>query len=71
MENVSITPCLVNVRDVGRMLGISGRTVWKLLKNGQFPEPVRIGRSTRWRVSDVEEHIRKLAEERPERRTEA
>ena len=71
MENANITPCLVNVCDVGRMLGISGRTVWKLLQHGQFPEPVHIGRSTRWRVSDVEEHIRKLAEERGERRTDA
>ena len=63
MENTNITPSLVNVRGAACMLSISDRAVWRLLKDGRFPTPVRIGRATRWRVVDLEEYIRKLAEE--------
>ena len=42
---------------IARMLGISERTVWRLLSAGQIVHPVRIGGSVRWRVTAVEEWI--------------
>ena len=30
-------------------------TIYRLMRNGQFPEPIRIGaRAVRWRASDLE-----------------
>ena len=58
-----ITPSLVDVRGAARILSISERAVWRLLKNGQFPQPVHIGRTTRWRTTDLEDFISRLAEE--------
>ena len=37
----------------------------KLIKNGQFPKPVKLGRSSRWRKSEVEAWMQeRMAESR-------
>jgi excisionase family DNA binding protein len=53
----SETKALLNADEVAAMLGISERTLWRLLSAGKVPEPVRFGRSTRWRLADVKEWI--------------
>src|SRR4051794_30453846 len=55
MSNETIT--LLNAEEVAAMLGVSERTLWRLLSAGKFPKPVRFGRSTRWRLADVREWI--------------
>ena len=46
-------PMLVNVGEVARMLSVSARTVWSLVRAGDLPV-VRIGkRSTRFDPADV------------------
>jgi predicted DNA-binding transcriptional regulator AlpA len=36
------------------MLPISPNTVWRLVRNGQFPKPVKLGpNSTAWRFAEV------------------
>jgi len=46
---------LIRLADVCELLGMSRSTVYKLLSEGRFPEPVRVGvRSVRWRVDAVE-----------------
>lgn len=49
---------LLGVRDVANRLGVSTRQVWKLVRLGRLPAPVRLGRSVRWRESDISEFIR-------------
>ncbi|MGO9597026.1 MAG: helix-turn-helix transcriptional regulator [Isosphaeraceae bacterium] len=51
------TKTLLNAEEVAAMLGVSERTLWRLLSAGRVPKPVRFGRSTRWRLADVEEWI--------------
>ena len=51
------TKTLLSADEVAAMLNISERTLWRLLSAGKVPEPVRFGRSTRWRLSDVREWI--------------
>jgi prophage regulatory protein len=45
---------LITVKIVMDRLGISRTTVWKMVKDGQFPPPVRVspGRVA-WRENDV------------------
>ena len=45
---------LLNVTDVANRLRLSTRQVWKLADSGHMPKPVRIGRSVRWRASDID-----------------
>ena len=39
------------------MLGISKRTLWRLLSSKQIPEPIRIGGNVRWLLQNVEQWI--------------
>jgi len=45
---------LVNANEVARLLSISSRTLWKLASAGRVPEPVRLGRSVRWRAGELQ-----------------
>ena len=49
---------LLNVKDVAARLRISTRQCWKMLSSGKLVEPVRLGRSVRWRALDIDEFIR-------------
>ncbi len=51
------TPMLLNAEELARLMQISERTLWRLLSAGKVPQPVRIGRNTRWRAAEVREWI--------------
>ena len=51
------TPVLLTADEVAAMLGVSERTLWRLLSAGKVPQPVRFGRNTRWREMQVREWI--------------
>ena len=44
---------LVGVRDVARMLGCSGRHVYRLSDAGKMPRPVKLGQLVRWRRAEL------------------
>lgn len=48
---------LLRVQEVAQRLGVSARQCWKLLASGRLPQPVRLGRSVRWRESDISAFI--------------
>lgn len=52
-------PLLIGAETVAEMLGVSTRTVWRLLSAGKFVEPLRLGGSVRWRLYEVEEWVEK------------
>src|SRR5262245_37008098 len=46
---------LLSSEDVAGLLQVSHRTLWRLVKAGRFPQPVRLNRKfVRWRRSDYE-----------------
>ena len=48
----------VSAKEVARMLGIGKSQVFKLLHEGQFPEPIPLGkRNPRWLISDLEKFL--------------
>lgn len=50
--------CLaVPVSEVARILGISVRHVWALLAEDRLPRPVRLGRSTLWRLEELRKWV--------------
>jgi excisionase family DNA binding protein len=51
---------LITVQTVAQMLAVSDRTVWRLLKEGRLPKPLRIGRSVRWPMQTVEDYLEAL-----------
>lgn len=58
-----IEPELVRFKDLLGMLGL-GRTfvIEKVLKDPEFPKPIKLGTTTSWRVSEVRTWIDKKAE---------
>ena len=48
---------LVSVSDVGEMCDIANETVRRLTDRGAMPMPVRLGRSVRYRLSEIETWI--------------
>jgi predicted DNA-binding transcriptional regulator AlpA len=44
---------LLRASDVATTLNISIRHVWTLHAEGLLPDPIRLGRCTRWRESDI------------------
>lgn len=53
----SVTTLLISAEELATILGTSKRTVWRLLSAGIIPQPVRLGKSTRWRLSDIHQWI--------------
>lgn len=49
--------CLT-VKEVAQLLRVSTRHVWSLVKQGNFPDPIRLGKCVRWRKEDIERLIR-------------
>lgn len=45
---------LITVDEVAHMLAVSRCTVWRRVKDKNFPQPIKIGaRSTRWQYEEV------------------
>ena len=54
-------PVYLSVRDVAAHFGCGVSTVWRLVKQGTFPTPVKIGGMTRWRRADIDAFATQLA----------
>lgn len=55
----------VQKKEVLKALGISSPTLYRLIRDGLFPKPIKIGsKMSRWMESDIQEYLDKLAAER-------
>lgn len=45
---------LLSIKDVSEILSLSKTTIWRQVKAGTLPAPIKIGGSTRWRRNDIE-----------------
>ena len=39
---------------ITRLTGLTDKWFYKLIKDGEFPKPIKLGRSSRWLQSEVE-----------------
>ena len=53
VDSSDVTPLLVTARTAAAMCGISLRTWRTWDAAGRIPQPIRIGRVTRWRVDEL------------------
>jgi excisionase family DNA binding protein len=56
---VSVTALLIDAKTMGKMLGVSRKTIYNMLADGRLgPQPVRkFGRRTLWSRVEVEEWV--------------
>jgi predicted DNA-binding transcriptional regulator AlpA len=45
---------LVDMAFITEFSGLSDKWFYKLIQDGQFPKPIKLGRSSRWRRSEVD-----------------
>ncbi len=48
------SPALLTDRDVANLLNVGRATVWRWVAEGRLPQPKRIARTTRWRLTEIE-----------------
>ena len=48
---------LLTIKEVAQRLAVSVDTIRRLAEARKFPQPVRVGRSVRWRMADVEAYL--------------
>ena len=57
---------LIRASEVCELAALSHATIYRLIKQGLFPKPIKIGQSAvRWRADEIEAHIERLSAERP------
>lgn len=53
-----MTDRLLRRPEVEAMIGLSTASIYRLMRAGRFPEPVRVGaRAVRWRLSALERFL--------------
>lgn len=45
---------LLTTREVTALLKLDRSTLWDWTRKGRFPKPIKLGRATRYRRSDIE-----------------
>lgn len=55
---------LLRIPAVAEVLDVSVRQVWRLIAREELPRPVRIGRSVKLFVSDLESYMDRLKSQR-------
>lgn len=45
---------LVDMAFITEFTGLSDKWFYKLIQEGQFPRPIKLGRSSRWLKSEIE-----------------
>ena len=61
MTQKATTDRLVTRDEVERLTGLGRSHVYRAMREGRFPEPLRVGpKSVRWRLSEIEAWIASL-----------
>ncbi|EKN4874354.1 AlpA family transcriptional regulator [Yersinia enterocolitica] len=50
---------LVDMAFITKLLQMTDKWMFKLIKDGTFPKPIKLGRSSRWLQSEVEAWLQK------------
>ncbi|EEW1592738.1 AlpA family transcriptional regulator [Escherichia coli] len=57
---------LVDMAYITQLTGLTDKWFYKLIKDGAFPAPIKLGRSSRWLKSEVEAWLQaRIAQSRP------
>lgn len=56
---------LVDMKFITKFTGLTDKWFYKQIQEGQFPKPIKLGRSSRWQKSEVETWLQeRIAESR-------
>ncbi|MFH5149207.1 helix-turn-helix transcriptional regulator [Enterobacter cloacae complex sp. 2024EL-00229] len=47
----------IDMKFITKLTGLSDKWFYKLIQDGLFPKPIKLGRASRWLKSDLEEWL--------------
>ncbi|MGL5954755.1 MULTISPECIES: helix-turn-helix transcriptional regulator [Providencia] len=53
----------VDMKFITEFTGLTDKWFYKLIKEGEFPKPIKLGRSSRWFKSEVEQWLKERIQE--------
>ncbi|HCJ7695386.1 TPA: AlpA family transcriptional regulator [Citrobacter freundii] len=60
-----LTDKFVDMAFITQLTGLTDKWFYKLIQRGEFPKPIKLGRSSRWLESEVEAWLQqRIAESR-------
>lgn len=59
-HHAPMADALLRLRDVVAILKVSRATVYAWIKQGRLPKPLKMGRATVWRSSEIQQFIASL-----------
>ncbi len=62
-DNDLMNDKLVDMAFITTFTGLTDKWFYKLIKDGMFPRPIKFGRSSRWRESEVRHWLTERIEE--------
>ena len=60
---LSVADPLIDMTFITTYTGMTDKWFYKLISDGLFPKPIKLGRSSRWRRSEVETWMQQRIEE--------
>lgn len=55
----------IDMKFITKLTGLTDKWFYKLIQDGEFPKPIKLGRSSRWLKSEVENWLQnRIAESR-------
>lgn len=67
MTNTTNYPLLndqfVDMKFITHLTGLTDKWFYKLIQDGEFPKPIKLGRSSRWLKSEVEQWLQERIQE--------
>ncbi|HCL5336723.1 TPA: AlpA family transcriptional regulator [Salmonella enterica] len=54
---------MIDMKFITEFTGLTDKWFYKLISEGQFPKPVKLGRSSRWLQSEVEHWVQERIEQ--------
>jgi len=50
----------LTIKDVTNKVGFKTSTIYKYIKENKFPKPVKFGKSSRWKLTDIDQWMQKV-----------
>lgn len=62
-ETPLLSDKMVDMKFITQYTGLTDKWFYKLIQDGEFPKPIKLGRSSRWLKSEVEQWLKERISE--------
>ena len=56
-KEIVMSERLITIKEVTQIVGFKRSTIYKFIQQNKFPSPLKIGKSSRWKLTDIQKWI--------------